>query len=63
MDKFKEVLDEFWLEPVEDGTAVPLAKTQHALDLTKPMYNLLGMPVVAGYQGIVIQNGQAYLLR
>jgi len=62
-DGEQEVLDEFWLEPVEDGTAVPLAKTQHALDLTKPMYNLLGMPVVAGYQGIVIQNGQAYLLR
>jgi len=62
-DGEQEVLDEFWLEPIEDETAVPLAKTQHALDLTKPMYNLLGMQVYAGYQGIVIQNGQAYILR
>ena len=33
------------------------------IDLTLPMYNILGMQVNATYQGIVIQNGHSYLLQ
>ena len=32
-----------------------------ALDLTQPMYNVLGQPVGAEYQGVVIQNAHKYL--
>ena len=32
-----------------------------ALDLTKPMYNVLGQQVGATYRGIVIQNGHKYI--
>ena len=31
------------------------------LDLTQPMYNMLGQQVGAEYRGIVIQNGHKYL--
>lgn len=33
------------------------------LDLNAPMYDILGRQVGASYRGIVIQNGQKYLLR
>ena len=33
-----------------------------ALDLSLPMYNVLGQAVSAGYAGIVIQNGHKYLI-
>ena len=33
------------------------------LDTNAPMYNVLGQKVDASYKGIVIQNGQKYLLR
>ena len=32
-----------------------------ALDLTKPMYNVLGQEVNAQYRGIVLQNGYKYI--
>ena len=32
-----------------------------ALDLSQPMYNILGQPVGADYQGVVIQNAHKYL--
>ena len=32
------------------------------LDLEAPMYDLLGRPVGKGYHGIVIQNGQKYMI-
>ena len=32
-----------------------------ALDLSQPMYNLLGQQVGADYQGVVIQNSHKYL--
>ena len=32
-----------------------------ALDLTQPMYNVLGQPVGADYHGVVIQNAHKYL--
>lgn len=31
------------------------------LDVTQPMYNILGQQVGAGYQGIIIQNGYKYI--
>ena len=33
------------------------------LDLTKPMYNILGQPVGAGYRGIVIQGSNKFIIR
>lgn len=33
------------------------------LDRTKPMFNLLGQQVNADYQGVVIQNGQKYIIK
>ena len=33
------------------------------LDLTKPMYNILGQPVGAGYRGIVIQGNNKFIVR
>lgn len=35
----------------------------HALDVNAPMYDVLGRQVDKTYRGIVIQNGQAFLLR
>ena len=34
-----------------------------ALDLDAPMYDVLGRQVDATYRGIIIQNGNKYLLR
>ena len=46
------------------GTDVENVETDSipALDVTKPMYNILGQPVTADYHGIVIQNGYKYIL-
>jgi hypothetical protein len=33
------------------------------LDLNMPMYDIIGRQVDATYRGIVIQNGNKYLLR
>ena len=33
------------------------------LDLTKPMYNILGQPVGVGYRGIVIQGSNKFIIR
>ncbi|MBQ5387759.1 MAG: starch-binding protein [Paludibacteraceae bacterium] len=45
------------------GTDVENITTNNipALDLNKPMYNVLGQQVGATYRGIVIQNGHKYL--
>ena len=32
-----------------------------ALDPTQPMYNVLGQPVSADYQGVIIQNAHKYM--
>jgi hypothetical protein len=32
------------------------------LDINQPMYNMLGQPVNVTYRGIVIQNGNKYLI-
>jgi hypothetical protein len=34
-----------------------------ALDMDAPMYDVLGRRVDATYRGIIIQNGNKYLLR
>ena len=45
------------------GTDVENVETDSipALDVTKPMYNILGQPVTADYHGVVIQNGHKYI--
>lgn len=45
------------------GTDVENVETDSipALDMTKPMYNILGQEVTAEYRGIVIQNGHKYI--
>ena len=45
------------------GAATALENVAPAeLDLNAPMYNVVGQRVDASYQGIVIQNGQKYLI-
>ena len=43
-----------------DVENVPTVTTP-MLDITRPMYNILGQKVGASYYGIVIQNGHKYL--
>ena len=45
------------------GTDVENVETDSipALDVTKPMYNILGQEVTAEYRGVVIQNGHKYI--
>ena len=45
------------------GTDVENVQTETIpmLDVTQPMYNILGQQVGAGYQGIIIQNGYKYI--
>ena len=45
------------------GTDVENVETDSipVLDVTKPMYNILGQEVTAEYRGIVIQNGHKYI--
>ena len=40
-----------------------VAESPAVLDLSAPMYNILGMPVDATYRGIVIQGGHKFLLQ
>lgn len=67
-DGTKEIVTEFTLtavaddiEPIDD--AVEQTKTQRELDRNAPMFNILGQPVDANYRGMVIQQGQTYLLQ
>ncbi len=45
------------------GTSVENIATEATLDLNAPMYDVLGRQVENTYRGIVIQNGQAFLLQ
>ena len=45
------------------GTSVENIATEATLDLNAPMYDVLGRQVDKTYRGIVIQNGQAFLLK
>ena len=58
-DNAGEVVTEFTLTAIED--AVEDVRTQHSLDMSKPMYNVLGVQVSADYKGIVIQEGQKFM--
>ena len=60
-----DVLSEFELTAEDDNLedALPNVKVRHALDLTQPVYNIWGIQVGANYKGIVVQQGQTYLLK
>ena len=47
----------------QEGTAVENIQTEAKLDLNAPMYDVLGRIVDKNYRGIVLQNGQAFLLK
>ena len=44
------------------GTSIENITTEATLDLNAPMYDVLGRQVDKSYRGIVIQNGQSFLL-
>ena len=46
----------------EDDTSVENVVNEATLDLNAPMYDVLGRQVDKTYRGIVIQNGQAFLI-
>jgi hypothetical protein len=48
--------------PAYDPTAVENVTTKATLNLNAPMYDVLGRQVDKTYRGIVIQNGQAFLI-
>ena len=48
---------------VGDGTAVEDIKATTGLDLNAPMYDVVGRQVDKNYRGIIIQNGNKYLLK
>jgi uncharacterized protein YjdB len=48
---------------VADGTSVEDIKEATGLDLNAPMYDVVGRQVDKNYRGIVIQNGNKYLLK
>ena len=58
----QEVLTEFELTAADEN-AVEIVRTGRTINPMLPMYNILGQPVNADYKGLVIQNGQTYLLR
>jgi hypothetical protein len=45
-----------------DGTGVEDVVREATLDLNAPMYDVLGRQVDKTYRGIVIQNGQSFLI-
>lgn len=58
-----EVVTEFSLTAEGEIQAVEQTRTYRKLDITQPMYNILGLQVDATYKGIVVQQGQTYLLQ
>lgn len=58
-----EILDEFTLTAVaDDDDAVEDIRVPRTFNPALPTYNILGLPVDATYKGIVVQQGQTYLL-
>ena len=45
------------------GTSTSLENVRPALDMNAPMYDVMGRQVDETYRGIIIQNGNKYLLR
>ena len=58
-DEQKAVLDPECSGSDVDNVFMP--ENVPVLDLTQPMYNVLGQSVGADYQGVVIQNGYKYI--
>lgn len=62
-----EVLTEFVLTGIADDfwehNALGNTRSEHKLDTSKPMYNILGIQVNADYKGVVIQDGYKYIIR
>jgi hypothetical protein len=48
---------------VGDGTSVEDIKDNTGLDLNAPMFDVQGRQVDKNYKGIIIQNGNKYLLK
>ena len=48
---------------VTDGASVDDIKATTGLDLNAPMYDVLGRQVDKDYRGVILQNGNKYLLR
>ena len=61
-DGSQEVVTEFTLT-AKNEDAVENTRTKQAFDPKEPMYNILGLPVQNGYKGLIIQNGQTYLIQ
>ena len=57
----QEVLTEFTLTAKTD--AVEDVRSERKLDPSKAMYNVLGVQVGAEYKGVVIQDGQKFMVR
>ena len=57
----QEVLTEFTLTAKTD--AVEDIRAEHKPDPSKAMYNVLGVQVGAEYKGVVIQDGQKFMVR
>ena len=52
------------IDPECSGTDVEnvfIPENIPVLDLTRPMFNVLGQPVGVEYHGVVIQNGHKYV--
>jgi hypothetical protein len=45
------------------GTSTNVENIRPALNVSAPMYDVLGRQVDATYRGIILQNGHKYLLR
>ena len=45
------------------NTSTDVENVRQPLDLNAPMYDVLGRQVDATYRGIILQNGNKYLLR
>lgn len=59
-----EILDEFTLTAMaDDDDAVEDIRVPRTFNPALPTYNILGLPVDATYKGIVVQQGQTYLLQ
>jgi hypothetical protein len=45
------------------GTSTSVENVRPALDIHAPMYDIMGRQVDENYRGIIIQNGNKFLLR
>lgn len=61
-DGSQEVVTEFTLT-AKNENAVDHTRTKQAFDPAQPMFNILGIQVDESYRGIIIQNGQTYLIQ